>query len=224
MVYVLSDLHGDDKRYEAFVTEKLQDDDTAYILGDAIDRQTGGIKIIRDIMKRPNVHLILGNHEYMMMKALSEEAIHGDRITWWSNGGIDTEVEYRKQLPEEQKQILEFLDSCPDHVDLCVSGRKFHLVHAWPADNTYDRIWLRRYWFEKNPIPGTTVIIGHTVTIQIPNNFRDAMNGEHICIYPKPEDRGRLELGYIAIDCGCGHPVPSRLAVLRLDDMAEFYY
>ena len=224
MIDVLSDLHGDDERYEAFVTEMLQKGDTAYILGDVLDRKPGGIKIILDIMKRPNVHLILGNHEHMMLKALSKDALRGDRMAWWMNGGKVTEAEYRKLPPEEQKQILEFLNSCPDHMDLCVNGRKFHLVHAWPADNTYDRVWLRHHWQERNPIPGTTVIIGHTVTIQIPNNFRDAMDGDHICIYPKQEDRERLDLGYIAIDCGCGYPAPGRLAVLRLDDMAEFYY
>ena len=222
MIYCLSDLHGEDERYQAFVKDLLRDEDTAYVLGDVIDRHRGGCRILLDIMKRPNVHLILGNHEYMMRQALSEGMSYWDLVKWRGNGGDVTETEFRKLDTKEQKKIIDFLRNCPDHVELSVNGQQFHLVHAWPGDNTYDRVWSRNKW--KSPLLGKTVIIGHTPTAWISNNLQDAMEDGKLCIYPKREMRENLSLGYIGIDCGCGHPLPCRMAVLRLDDMTEFYY
>ena len=42
----------------------LRPDDTLYILGDVIDRGPDGVKILQDMMARPNVVPILGNHEF----------------------------------------------------------------------------------------------------------------------------------------------------------------
>lgn len=202
MIYCLSDLHGVVRGYMKFVQEELRNEDTAYIVGDVLDRGTGGIEILLDIMKRPNVHLILGNHEYMMREALKENATYGALLRWYKNGGRVTEKRFQKLSTKTQQEILDYLDNCPDHVDICVNDRWFHLVHGWPADSTFNRVWSRCK--EKNPMSGKTVIIGHTVTTRIAENVQDAMDDGHICIYPKPQDRERLDLGYIAIDCGCG--------------------
>ena len=48
----------------------LQPEDTLYVLGDVIDRNPDGIKILRQIMAMPNAKMLLGNHELMMMNAL----------------------------------------------------------------------------------------------------------------------------------------------------------
>lgn len=48
----------------------LKDNDTLYIIGDVIDRGSSGIAILRDIMKRTNVELLLGNHEWMLLQSL----------------------------------------------------------------------------------------------------------------------------------------------------------
>lgn len=65
--YVMGDLHGMYGTYMDAVNS-INDEDTLYILGDVIDNGPHGIKIIQDIMKRPNVKLILGNHEWEFMK------------------------------------------------------------------------------------------------------------------------------------------------------------
>lgn len=60
-----SDLHG---RYDRWITlpEKigLRQGDILYVLGDVIDRGPDGCKILLDMMSRPNVIPILGNHEF----------------------------------------------------------------------------------------------------------------------------------------------------------------
>lgn len=61
MIYVLSDIHGNLKRFESIMKQiNLQTDDTLYILGDVVDRNPDGIKILRKLMKMPNVKMLIG--------------------------------------------------------------------------------------------------------------------------------------------------------------------
>lgn len=43
----------------------FSDEDKLFVIGDVIDRGLERIKIIRDIMSRPNVHMFIENHEFM---------------------------------------------------------------------------------------------------------------------------------------------------------------
>ena len=71
MIYVLSDIHGNEQRFNSVLKQiNLQNEDILYILGDVIDRHPGGIRILRKIMSMPNAKMLLGNHEYMMLRAL----------------------------------------------------------------------------------------------------------------------------------------------------------
>ena len=71
MIYVMSDIHGQKRRFDSVMEQiNLQPEDTLYILGDVIDRNPDGIRILRQIMAMPNAKMVLGNHEYMMLNAL----------------------------------------------------------------------------------------------------------------------------------------------------------
>ena len=71
MIYVMSDIHGNLERFESIMRQiNLKEEDTLYILGDVIDRYPYGIKLLRKIMKMPNVKMLLGNHDYMMLQAI----------------------------------------------------------------------------------------------------------------------------------------------------------
>ena len=71
MVYVLSDIHGNERRFNSIMKQiNLQHEDTLYVLGDVIDRHPGGIRLLRRIMAMPNAKMLLGNHEFMMLRAL----------------------------------------------------------------------------------------------------------------------------------------------------------
>lgn len=70
MTYTISDLHG----YSLTEFKKLlkksefSDDDFLYILGDVIDRNgDGGVEMLCWLLEQPNVQLILGNHEAMLL-------------------------------------------------------------------------------------------------------------------------------------------------------------
>lgn len=83
MVYAVSDLHGDLIMYNHIVNQ-LKEDDTLYIVGDIIDRGNSGIAILQDVMKRPNVELLLGNHEWFLIMSMAYNDEHTMNV-WLSN-------------------------------------------------------------------------------------------------------------------------------------------
>lgn len=96
MIYVMSDIHGNLARFESVMKQiELRPTDTLYILGDVVDRYPDGIKILRRIMQMPNVKMLLGNHEHMMLNAVGdclyakpERYIDNRPIRlWYRNGG-----------------------------------------------------------------------------------------------------------------------------------------
>ena len=219
MTYCMSDIHGEYSRYIAMLEQiQFSDDDTMYIIGDVIDRLPFGIDILKDIKSRPNMVMIRGNHEQMMLDTFSSGLDHDARRAWASNGGRHTyRLMSRGMSPEERDNILQFVRELPDHLDIEVSGRKFHLVHGLPGDNLHDRLWGRpEPPPEEPPIPGTTVIVGHTCTYYLNVLVEGYDEKAPFEIFYAP--------GLIDIDCGCGNRLPQvRLACLRLEDMKEFY-
>ncbi len=213
MNYCISDVHGEYDRYISMLDKiKFSGDDTLYVLGDVIDRQPNGVDILLDIMQRKNVVMVLGNHEKMCWDALRVGVNYKAHQLWQINGGDSTRKEllYVRTRAERIK-ILRFIKSLPDFLDIEVNGRQFHLVHGYPGDNKDDRVWERVYQGDLEPVPGKTVIVGHTPTV-----YLNGDDGKPFRIWHGD--------GIIGIDCGCGNDTElRRLACLRLDDMAEFY-
>ncbi len=229
MIYVLSDIHGNMRRWNSILSQiNLQPEDTLHVLGDVIDRHPDGIRILRKIMTMPNAKMILGNHEYMMLNSLDNDAEYFRRRSmhlWYKNGG-DVTHNYIKHIRKSiRREIFDYLRSLPYFVDITVNDINYKLVHGAPTDNIgicggfYHSmleyaVWER--WRDGDHIPdGYTLILGHTPTIHF-------------------HDYNPLEVWFghnaIAIDCGSGFPdvVPKqypigRLACLRLDDMKVFY-
>lgn len=147
MIYVCSDIHGRFDRYKKLL-KKIKDDDTLYILGDAIDRGQDGIKILKDIMNRKNVILISGNHEDFMYKYLLKQQQlsiqnnkksnifnndNNDFNTIWfadANGGKITYDKFLEEPENIQLDIFNFLSKLPVIVLLKINDTKFHLSHA----------------------------------------------------------------------------------------------
>ncbi len=230
MVYVTSDLHGFSlKRFQDFLSEVgFSEEDYLFILGDVIDRGEDGIAILKWLLVQPNVELLLGNHEAMLLAcdflfrevdeesldALDASQIHSYRV-WKSNGAEPTLNALRACTPEERADILEYLRECPLYDTVSLESGEFLLVHGgldgYEEDRRIDEyephtlLWSR-------PTPTDTyseqflTILGHT-----PTHFYGS------------EYRGKAlrTKTFIDIDTGCasgGTPM-----LLRLDDMREFY-
>lgn len=130
MIYAVSDIHGDLAMY-SHIIKQLNKDDTLYIVGDAIDRGSSGIMILQDIMKRPNVELLLGNHEWflIMSMAFGSEYIMN---TWISkqNGGAATAQSLISLPSIEYDNLLDYLLSRKICEKITVNNKVFTLVHG----------------------------------------------------------------------------------------------
>lgn len=231
MIYVLSDIHGNQRRFASIMGQiNLKPEDTLYVLGDVIDRHPGGIRILRRLMAMPNAKLLLGNHEYMMLRALGhpKDTNVDDgtaRAHWYRNGGKVTMDHFKRLRKTLRAQIIEYLLALPLSYDVTVNGVNYKLVHGGPAEcfdhdpkyptPTHYAVWKR--WVAEDPAPTDyAMIFGHTPT----RYYRDISPMEVWF------DHNR-----IGIDCGAGYPEDpaeelsryGRLACLRLDDMQVFY-
>lgn len=231
MIYVTSDLHGYPlEKFKAMLESvNFSQDDFLYILGDVIDRGKDGINLLRWIMLQPNVELLLGNHEAMMLASdfvfeeITEKSIGdltgtklGIYSNWVANGGQPTLDALRTLRPKQIEYILDYLRECPLYEILTVNGRDFIFTHSGLGNFSYnkkpseytetDLLWSRpsltaRYFDD------ITTVFGHTPTLYYGNEYK----GKAV----KTET-------WIDIDIGAATGLPPML--LRLDDMKEFYF
>ena len=116
MIYVLSDVHGNKRRFQSILDQiRLHPEDKLYILGDVVDRHPHGIEIIQWVMNQPNVFMLLGNHEFMMVNALYPGVLPWNRTEcyeelglWYRNGGYVTHDAFKKLTQQERDEIFRF--------------------------------------------------------------------------------------------------------------------
>lgn len=224
-VYVMSDIHGEADLFHSML-EKIQfsSGDTLYILGDVIDRGPGGILLLQEIMNTPNMKMLLGNHEYMMMQYYSPEATDVEVLRWNRNGNTPTIAAFESLYADDQARIFDFVKALPTHEAISVDGRSYYLVHGFPGENVHEEVWTRPAIDRSNPIQGSTLIIGHTPVLHllIPKEERSTYIEEMLSRGDHPKIVHTLS--FIDIDCGCSYDEPIKtLGCLRLDDMEEFY-
>jgi len=233
MIYVTSDLHGCDPQ---ILQQLLRDagfsgEDYLFVLGDVIDRGEHGVSLLRWMAQQPNVQLIFGNHEAMLLSCdfvfteVTDEnlsKLDTDKLqllsVWMQNGAATTLAGFRELLksePDVVEGIVSYLQDAPLYDTVEAGGKRYILVHAGLENFHPDRpldsyapeelLWAR-------PTPDTryfedaTVIFGHT-----PTGYLD------------PSCRGRAIKTdtWICIDTGAASG--NKPMLLRLDDLQEFY-
>ena len=226
MTYVISDIHG---QYDAYIKmlEKIRfsADDMLYIDGDILDRGKSPIKVVLDVMKRPNVVCLAGNHEYMAMKCLkylSGETLRlnystlGNIYDWMSNGGETTIEEFRQLDDKLRGSVIEFIGDFELYEELRINGRDYIIVHGGlgnfePEKPLYEYAPEELLWtrvdYSKPYFRDKFVVTGHTPTQIIEAN-------------PRPGYIYRVN-DHIAIDCGAS--MGGRLGCICLESGEEFY-
>ncbi|MCR4658324.1 MAG: fructose-bisphosphatase class III [Lachnospiraceae bacterium] len=241
--YVVSDLHGQYGVFMKGIEEiGLEPDDFLYVIGDAIDRGNDGIRILQEIINRPNMDLILGNHELLMLNSVNPEGKPlcdgGDADLWldW-NGGYTTFAQYRQELSDdERKYLLRWLRKRLLIKPLRIQGWDYVLCHTYyikehelkplsdiPPLDADDIVWCSM--FRNDPetrceniyaeYPGKLFITGHVPVQRIVPEYQKKN------VLPHLYRQGNL----INIDGGLayGHTGLADAAIfLRLDDMTEF--
>ena len=227
MIYVCSDLHGYPlDKFRAFLKKSgFTGDDTLWILGDVIDRNgDGGVETLRWIMKQKNIKMIMGNHELMMLNCRN---IFNKRHTindilaldeWFENGGAvtaETLTELKEKDGNAFDEIMEFVENLPLYAEIDCEGRRFVFVHGGLGDfsphrrlssyDIYDLVWTR-LGIDENYFKSKTVVLGHTPTKYYGETYR-----------------GRILKTDTWINIDVGAAGGADPALLRLDDMKEFY-
>lgn len=230
MIYVTSDLHGYSLDKFKLLLDKanFRDSDFLFVLGDVIDRGADGVEILQWLMVQPNIELILGNHEAMLLSCdflfdeINEKSISeltGTELqlysAWIANSGQSTFDALSAIQNEEIEYILEYLREAPLYEALTVGNRDFILTHSGLGNfdpqmnlskySSFDLLWTRPELDQKY-FDDMTVVFGHTPTYC----YGDEYKGKAI-----------FTDTWINIDTGSGHGYAPML--LRLDDMKEFY-
>ena len=233
MIYVTSDLHGcHPDEFQALLDRAgFSDDDFLFILGDVIDRGQYGAELLLWLTQQPNMQLLLGNHEALLLACsfLFEEVtedsladLNAQKLAllenWMENGGSPTLAGLRKILrrdPELIQGMLEDLQDAPLYEILDVNGRTYILTHAGLGnfrpdkpleDYSPEELLMARPTLDARYFSRATVIFGHTPTSFFGETYRGKAlhTPTWICI-----DTGAA--------CG-GKPM-----LLRLEDGKEFY-
>ncbi|MEE0914526.1 MAG: metallophosphoesterase [Ruminococcus sp.] len=231
MIYVTSDLHGYslEKIKEMFSKVGFSDDDFCFVLGDVIDRGKDGIEILKWLMTKPNMELILGNHEAMMLACeflfdeITEESISkitGNKLDiyllWEQNGARPTINALHSLEPNEIKYILEYLHEAPLYETVSVNGKDFLLTHSGLKNfdknksiskySNEDFLWNRPK-IDDRYFDDVITVFGHTPTI-----------------YYGEEYKGKAVVTDTWIDIDTGASCGFSPMLLRLDDLKEFYF
>ena len=230
-VYVTSDLHGMSLHELKSLLKKADfcEDDFLYILGDVIDRRgDGGVEILRWLLTAPNAQLILGNHEAMLLSCsflfeeITEESISSldqEKIsllgTYKENGG-DVTLKALNDLDKDTVlDILDYLRDCPLYETVTAGNKDFILVHAGLegfdknkklCDYTADELLWAWPKYDDEYLEDITTVFGHTPTI-----------------YYDRDTKGRILHRPTWIDIDVGTSYGYGTAMLRLDDLKEFY-
>lgn len=224
-VYVMSDIHGEAGLFHAMLEQiRFSQTDLLYILGDVIDRGPDGISLLQEIRDTPNMIMLLGNHEQMMLHCCRANVPAMDFLRWKRNGNAETVNAFRRLESLEKQSIIEFLETLPTHLHIDVGGISYYLVHGFPSENPEEELWKRPERNEGNPFTDKRVIIGHTpvLNLVVPREDRSRFLRKMEKCNEHPQIL--FARGYIDIDCGCSYGEPIKtLGCLRLDDLAEFY-
>ncbi len=227
MTYVMSDIHGMyDKYMKMLEVIGLSEDDDLYILGDVIDRGDSSAEVLLDMMNRPNVNPIIGNHEVMAIDVLDiqfggekedQPADFDDMMdNWLINGGMPTLTSISKLSYDKRLDVFDYLSDFTNYEKACIDDKLYILVHSGfdnfsPDRRLSDYSTNELVWHSPDPEfryfkdESIFVVSGHIPTINI--------NGRPEIIH---------KCGNILIDCGACFE-NGRLACLCLDTMEEFY-
>lgn len=234
MIYVTSDLHGYplEKYKKLLDNAKFSQDDFLYLLGDVIDRNgDGGVAMLCWLLEQPNVQLILGNHEAMLLSCefvfdeITEESIQSMTLEklemlhhYMSNGGDVTLQTLRalgKTVPETVLDILNYLHDAPVYEAVTAGGRDFLLVHAG-IDHFDKKKKLSQY------SPDDFLWTSPPLDGQYFDDFITVFGHRPTLLYDK-KYTGKVLKTDTWIDIDVGAAYGQKPVLLRLDDFKEFY-
>lgn len=247
--YVFSDVHGHRAPLER-VLERISpsEDDRFFCLGDMIDRGPDPVGVLRTVRSLPNVRVLMGNHEDLMISCLENPDDGLAAVNWGLNGGAATSTGLAELPADEAAELKNWVCGLPRWAHVRVGERLYLLVHAGvrlsvPLPATWDEpgvgaffskqdpeelAWIREeFWGAPRGLSGEdgsgpVVVAGHTPTPYL-SGMAFEMDRD-----PVGED-GRARMVRVGHDrwdidaCAAAGAGLGQVLVLRLEDEQEFY-
>ena len=110
--FVVGDLHGCIDHFERLLDQIEFDpeEDRMFSVGDLVDRGPDSMACLR-LLREPWFHALLGNHEDMMLNAVSSNLRNG--VKHWINNGGDWGIEQFEDGNPEFFDLLDLVDELP---------------------------------------------------------------------------------------------------------------
>jgi serine/threonine protein phosphatase 1 len=150
--YCISDIHGNLEMFKKMLQKiefKYNGEDMLYILGDMVDWGKDSLATLlfcKELDEKYSFfNVLIGNHEYMMLKCLKKCSIrdnfHEDnyyaftmeiyRSTSWSlNRSIETFNDFLLMEKKEQNEIINYLNRLEYYKEIIVNNKRFYLTHS----------------------------------------------------------------------------------------------
>ena len=129
--YVFSDVHGHHHTLERLLERvSPSDEDQIWVLGDMVDRGPDPVSVMRTCRNLTNAHILMGNHEAMMLDAFKHPRNPGIRFQWDMNGGATTASGLAKLSDSECLDYVDWVDNLPLGAHITVGDQRYILVHA----------------------------------------------------------------------------------------------
>ena len=231
MIYVMSDIHGCFEEYQEMLEKiNFNKHDTLYVIGDILDRGKHPLDIIQDMMLRPNIIALLGNHDlmaYYILNHLNMEITHKNvdnhlseqfmklYLSWIEDGGSTTLHQFKQLSSHQRKAILNYIQDFSLYEEITVNDQQYVLTHAgidhFQENKPLSDYDITDFLFHRSDYghiyyQDKWLVTGHTPTILIREDKQPL-------IYKKNH--------HIAIDCGC--VFGKQLACYCLDNQKEYY-
>lgn len=138
--FAISDIHGNWNKFQAMLKKiEFKNTDDLFILGDVIDKNPNGIKILKFIIDKKNIHFIPGNHEedlFDMINLSKKGKRHNGFDSWIKDEGADTSKDFFALSKKEQDDIINFIGNSPITKIIEVDEKVFHLSHMMPPEKS----------------------------------------------------------------------------------------
>lgn len=163
----IGDIHGCDVAFRALLQAvNPRRKDLVVALGDYVDRGPNSaavIDILQDLVSRCHLVPLIGNHEIMMFRGVSDRR---EFPFWMQHGGTTTLLSYGGDPGRIPQDHMSFLSHCVRYHET----DRFIFAHAnydpWlPMDQQPDELLFWQHLLDHVPPPhhsGKQVIVGHT--------------------------------------------------------------
>ncbi len=182
MRIAIGDIHGCHRALQTMLdVVQPTPDDLIVTLGDYVDRGPDSKAVIDSLLvlkKTHNFVHLMGNHEIQMIRAM-EAKHHRDRFLSDLCGGMDTLRSYGGSFNDVPEDHWKFIRSAALYHEL----ENHILVHAGLASQTpvdsqdQETYYYQRFHSQQPHISGKTIVCGHTIQGDTPNN-----QGHAICL------------------------------------------